>query len=114
MSNNQQEMDQRTTTAINNLINKASTKFDFIKLAMDSLPADKKYDVDALLEKTRSRVEQITKNRVGERAAKTIANALTVRHIVELYNTYKTPRGGQRTTTRESSTRYTTRKTRDR
>ena len=50
---------------------------------MDGLPADKKYDVDALLEKTRSRVEQITKNRVGERAAKTIANALTVRHIVE-------------------------------
>ena len=54
MSNNQQEMDQRTTTAINNLINKTSTRFDFIKLAMDSLPADKKYDVDALLEKTRS------------------------------------------------------------
>ena len=45
MSNNQQEtrntMDQSTTTAINNLINKTSTKFDFIKLAMDSLPADK-------------------------------------------------------------------------
>ena len=49
---------------------------------MDSLPEDKKYDVDALLEKTRSQVEHITKNRVGESAAKTIANALTVRHIV--------------------------------
>ncbi len=50
---------------------------------MDSLPADNEYDVDALLEKTRSQVEQITKNKVGESAAKTIANALTVRHIVE-------------------------------
>ena len=87
MSNNQGEarntMDRSTRTAMNNLIIKTSTKFDFIKLAMDSLPADKKYDVDALLEKTRSQVEQITKNKVGESAAKTIANALTVRHIVE-------------------------------
>ena len=87
MSNNQREArnttDQRTTNAINNLINKTSTKFDFIKLAMDRLPTDKKYDVDALLAKTRSQVEQITKNRVGDSGAKTNANALTVRHIVE-------------------------------
>ncbi|MFM7986836.1 MAG: hypothetical protein ACKPKO_46735 [Candidatus Fonsibacter sp.] len=41
MSNNQQEMDQITTTAINNLTNKTSTSFDFIKLAMDSLPTEK-------------------------------------------------------------------------
>ena len=41
MSNNQQEMDQRTTTAINNLINKTSTKFEIIKRAMDRLPAEK-------------------------------------------------------------------------
>ncbi len=39
--------------------------------------------MDALLEKTRSEVEQITNNRVGESPAKTIANELTVRHIVE-------------------------------
>ena len=87
MSNNQREarntMDRSTTTAINNLINKTSTIFDCIKLAMDSLPADKKYDVDALLEKTRSQVEQITKNKVGKSAANTIANKVTVRHIVE-------------------------------
>ncbi|MFM7985801.1 MAG: hypothetical protein ACKPKO_41450 [Candidatus Fonsibacter sp.] len=57
---------------------------------MDSLPADNKYDVDALLEKTRSQVGQITKNRVGESAANTIANALTVRRTVEYINTYKT------------------------
>ncbi|MFM7985565.1 MAG: hypothetical protein ACKPKO_40255 [Candidatus Fonsibacter sp.] len=50
---------------------------------MDSLPADKKYEVDALLEKTRNQVEQITKNKVGESAAKTIANKVTVRHIVK-------------------------------
>ncbi|MFM7989224.1 MAG: hypothetical protein ACKPKO_58910 [Candidatus Fonsibacter sp.] len=47
MSNKQQQdacktMEQITTTAINNLINKTSTKFDCIKRAMDSLPADKK------------------------------------------------------------------------
>ncbi|MFM7983643.1 MAG: hypothetical protein ACKPKO_30400, partial [Candidatus Fonsibacter sp.] len=39
--------------------------------------------MDALLKKTPSKVEEITKNKVGESAAKTIANALTVRHIVE-------------------------------
>ncbi len=87
MSNNQREarntMDQRTTTAINNLINKTSTKFDFIKLAMDSLPADKKYDVDALLEKTRSVIKENTKNKVGKSAAKTIASKVTVSHIVK-------------------------------
>ncbi|MFM7989410.1 MAG: hypothetical protein ACKPKO_59860, partial [Candidatus Fonsibacter sp.] len=75
MSNEQQQdarktREQITTTAINNLINTTSTKFDFIKLAMDSLPAYNKYDVDALLEKTRSQVEQITKHKVGESAAK--------------------------------------------
>ncbi len=45
MSNNQREardtMDQSTTTAINNLISKTSTRFNIIKRAMDSLPADK-------------------------------------------------------------------------
>ncbi|MFM7986221.1 MAG: hypothetical protein ACKPKO_43600, partial [Candidatus Fonsibacter sp.] len=69
MSNTQQEArntrEQSTTTAINNLIHKTYTKFDFIKRAMDSLPTDKKYNVDALLEKTQSKVEEITKNRVG-------------------------------------------------
>ncbi|MFM7981770.1 MAG: hypothetical protein ACKPKO_20870, partial [Candidatus Fonsibacter sp.] len=74
--------EQSTTTAINNLIIKTSTRFNIIKKAMDSLPADNKYNVDALLEKTRSEVEQITKNKVGESAAKTIASKLTVRHIV--------------------------------
>ena len=88
MSDEQQQnarktMEQSTTTAINNLINKTSTRFEIIKRAMDSLPADKKYDVDALLEKTRSDIKENTKNKVGESAAKTIANALTVRHIVE-------------------------------
>ena len=38
MSNNQREarnkMDQIKTTAVNNLVNKTSTKFDFVKLAM--------------------------------------------------------------------------------
>ena len=37
----------------------------------------------AVLEKARSEVEQITKNRVGESAAKTIASKVTVSHIVE-------------------------------
>ncbi|MFM7981908.1 MAG: hypothetical protein ACKPKO_21570, partial [Candidatus Fonsibacter sp.] len=72
--------EQITTTAINNLINKTSTGLTIIKRAMGSPPADKKYDVDALLEKARSEVEQITSNRVGESAAKTTANTLTVRH----------------------------------
>ncbi|MFM7984977.1 MAG: hypothetical protein ACKPKO_37225 [Candidatus Fonsibacter sp.] len=83
MSNHQREArntrEQSTTTAIHNLINKTSTKFGFIKLALDSLPADNKYDVVALLEKTRSEVEHITNNKVGESAA--IANKVTV--IVE-------------------------------
>ena len=87
MSNNQQEArntrDPSTTTAINKLINKTSTKFGLIKRAMDSLPTDKTYDVDALLEQARNGVEKITKSKVGESAAKTIANKLTVRHIVE-------------------------------
>ena len=43
---------------------------------MDSLPADKKYYVDELFEKARSQVEQITKNKVGESAAKTIKRML--------------------------------------
>ncbi|MFM7885935.1 MAG: hypothetical protein ACKPCM_04425, partial [Pseudanabaena sp.] len=89
MSNKQQQnapkmKEQSTTPAINNLLNKTS-KFGFIKLAMDTRPADTKYDVDALLEKTRSEVNMITKNRVGESASKTIANELTVRHIVETF-----------------------------
>ncbi|MFM7984555.1 MAG: hypothetical protein ACKPKO_35035, partial [Candidatus Fonsibacter sp.] len=71
------------TNAINNLINKTSTKFEIIKRAMDSLPADKKYDVDALLEKTRSEIKENTKDRVGESAAKTVASKVTVGHIVE-------------------------------
>ncbi|MFM7987058.1 MAG: hypothetical protein ACKPKO_47880, partial [Candidatus Fonsibacter sp.] len=88
MSNEQQQnarkkKEQIPTTTINNLINKTSTKFGFIKLAMDSLPAEKKYDVNALLGKTRSQVEHITNNRVGESASKTIANRMTVRHTVE-------------------------------
>ena len=41
MSNTQQEMDQNTTTAINKLINTTYTKFEIVKRAMDSLPADK-------------------------------------------------------------------------
>ena len=86
MSNEQQEArdkrEQRITNAINKLINNTSNKFGYIKRAMDSLP-EAKNDVDALLEKARSEVERIAKNRVGASAAKTLANELTVRQIVE-------------------------------
>ena len=87
MSNKQQEArdkrKQSITTAINNLINNASTRFDYIERAMDSLPEAKKYDVEALLEKARSDVEDIAKIKVDASAAKTIANKLTVKHIIE-------------------------------
>ena len=87
MSNEQQEprdkREQSTTNAINKLINNSSTRFLFIEKAMESLPEAKKYDVDALLEKARSDVEHVAKNRVDASAAKTIANKLTVTHIVE-------------------------------
>ena len=88
MSNKQQQeardkRKQSITTAINNLINNASTRFGYIQRAMDSLPKAKKYDVEALLEKARSDVEDIAKIKVDASAAKTIANKLTVTHIVE-------------------------------
>ena len=87
MSNEQQEArdkrEQSTTNAINKLINNISTRCGFIERAMKSLPEDKKYDVDALLEKARSDVEHVAKNRVDASAAKTIANKLTVKHIIE-------------------------------
>ncbi|MFM7989103.1 MAG: hypothetical protein ACKPKO_58300, partial [Candidatus Fonsibacter sp.] len=85
-TNNQRlvtKREQSITIAIHKLINNASTRFGYIKRAMDSLPEAKKYDVDALLEKARSEVEYIAKNRVDASAAKTIANKLTVTHIVE-------------------------------
>ena len=50
---------------------------------MDSLPEAKKYDVEALLEKARSAIEDIAKIKVDASAAKTIANKLTVKHIIE-------------------------------
>ena len=74
--------DNNATNAINKLIHTASTKFGFIKRAMDSLPNDKKYDVYALLERARADIKRISKPRVGEQIAQTIANALTVSHIV--------------------------------
>ena len=88
MSNKQQQeardkRKQSITTAINNLINNASTRFGYIERAMDSLPKAKKYDVEALLEKARSDVEDIAKIKVDASAAKTIANKLTVEHIIE-------------------------------
>jgi mannose-1-phosphate guanylyltransferase len=87
MSNAQQEArdkrEQSTTNAINKLINNTSTRFGYIKRAMDSLPEAQKYDVEALLEKARSDVEHVAKNRVDASAAKTIANKLTVKHIIE-------------------------------
>ena len=87
MSNEQEEdrdkREQSTTNAINKLINNTSTRFGFIERAMKSLPEDQKYDMDALREKARSDVEHIAKNRVDASAAKTIANKLTVTHIVE-------------------------------
>ncbi|MFM7979059.1 MAG: hypothetical protein ACKPKO_07045, partial [Candidatus Fonsibacter sp.] len=43
----------------------------------------KKYDVDALLKKARSEAEYVAEGRVDASAAKTTANKLTVRHIVE-------------------------------
>ena len=55
----------------------------FIKRAMGSLPNGKQYDVDALLEETREEIKRISKTRVGEQTAQTIANALSVKHIVE-------------------------------
>ena len=88
MPNEQQEArekkrEQSTTNAINKLINNTSTRFGYIKRAMDSLPEAQEYDVEALLEKARSDVEHMAKNRVDASAAKTIANKLTVTHIVE-------------------------------
>ena len=87
MSNKQQEArdkrKQSITTAINKLINNASIRFDYIEIAMKSLPEAKKYDVEALLEKARSDVEDIAKIKVDASAAKTIANKLTVKHIIE-------------------------------
>ena len=88
MSNKQEEeardkRKQSITTAINKLINNTSTRFGYIERAMDSLPEAKKYDVEALLEKARSDVEDIAKIKVDASAAKTIANKLTVTHIVE-------------------------------
>ena len=65
------------------MINNASTRFGYIERAMDSLPEAKKYDVEALLEKARSDVEDIAKIKVDASAAKTIANKLTVKHIIE-------------------------------
>jgi len=50
---------------------------------MGSFPNDKKYDVYALLERARAEIKHISKPRVGEHIAQTIANALTVNHIVE-------------------------------
>ena len=87
MSNEQQEArdkrEQNTTKAINRLLNHTSARFGYIKRAMDSLPEAKKYDVEALLEKARSAIEDITKIKVDASAAKTIANKLTVKHIIE-------------------------------
>ena len=87
MSNEQEEArdkrEQSTTNAINKLINNTSTRFGYIKRAMDSLPEAKKYDVEALLEKARSDVEHVAKIKVDASAAKTIANKLTVKHIIE-------------------------------
>ena len=95
MSNKQQEArdkrKQSITTAINKLINNASIRFDYIEIAMNSLPEAKKYDVEALLEKARSDVEDIAKIKVDASAAKTIANKLTVEHIIE-YIIHKTAR----------------------
>ena len=87
MSNKQEEArdkrKQSITTAINKLINNTSTRFGYIERAMDSLPEAKKYDVEALLEKARSDVEDIAKIKVDASAAKTIANKLTVKHSIE-------------------------------
>ena len=81
MPNEQQEArdkrEQNTTNAINKLINNTYTRFGFIERAMKSLPEDKNHDVDALLEKARSDVLHIAKNRVGASAAKTIAKKKT-------------------------------------
>ena len=86
MSNKQQEArdkrKQSITTAINKLINNASIRFDYIEIAMKSLPEAKNNDVEALLEKARSAVEDIAKIKVDASAAKTIANKLTVKHII--------------------------------
>ena len=88
MSNEQQQeardkREQSITNAINKLINNTSTRFGYIKRAVDSLPEAQKYDVEALLEKARSDVEHVAKIKVDASAAKTIANKLTVTHIVE-------------------------------
>ena len=75
--------DNNATNAINKLIHAASTKFGFIKRAMGNLPNDKQYDVYALLERAQAETKHISKPRVGEQTAQTIANALTVNKIVE-------------------------------
>ncbi|MFM7982801.1 MAG: hypothetical protein ACKPKO_26105, partial [Candidatus Fonsibacter sp.] len=55
-----------------------------------------------MLEKARSNIEHITKNKVGESAAKTIANELTVKHVVEYRIQTKQTIRGQCTTIRSS------------
>ena len=75
--------DNNATNAINQLIHTASTKFGFVKRAMDSLPKDTNNGVYALLERARAEIKRISKPRVGEQIAQAIANALTVQHIVE-------------------------------
>ena len=51
---------------------------------MGILPEDKKYDVDALLEKkARELIKNLARNTVGVQTTETIANTLTAEHIVE-------------------------------
>ena len=99
MSNKQEEardkMEQNTTKAIDRLLNNTTSRFNWIKRVMDRLPEAKKYDVDALLEKARNDVKHVAKNRVDASAAKTIANKLTVTHIVEYIINIKTTRRRQ-------------------
>ena len=87
MSNERREArdkwEHNTTNTIHKLINNTSTKFRCIKKAMESLPEAKNYNAHALLEKARSDADHLAKNRVDASAAKTIANKLTVTHIVE-------------------------------
>jgi hypothetical protein len=76
-------MEQNTTKAIDRLLNNTTSRFNWIKRVMDRLPEAKKYDVDALLKNARSDVERTAKNKVDASTAKTIANKLTVKHIIE-------------------------------
>ena len=84
MSNKQEEArdkrKQSITTAINKLINNASTRFGYIERAMDSLP-------EAML--------RTSKDQGDASAAKTIANKLTVKHIIEYIIHIKTARRRQ-------------------